>query len=196
MGREATCQARWAGGEGEVKARLETHELILRGAHRAHWPLERLDDVRAEAQWLTLTTPQGPLALRLGERDAASWARKLHIPPPTLADKLGAVAGVQVVGEVDDPVLEEALGPHLAPTATAKMTLAVVERPASLDAALAAHAALPGDAPIWILNVKGPKSPLGENAVRSAMRQRGYMDNKTASVSARLAATRYAKAKA
>jgi hypothetical protein len=182
MGREANCRARWNGGEGEVKALLETHELVLRGEKRAHWPLDDLSDVHPDGDWLSLTTPDGPLSLELGAKDAAGWARKLVTPPPTLAEKLGAKAGVQVVGEMPDPALEQALAPNLAPAATAKLSLAMVESAAGLEAALAAHAALPADAHIWIVTVKGPKSPFGEDAVRAAMRQRGYMDNKTASV--------------
>ena len=64
-----------------------------------------------------------------------------------------------------------------------------------LDVALAAHAALPHDAPIWLVNVKGAASPYAEDTVRARMRAQGFIDSKTASVSATLAATRYARRK-
>jgi hypothetical protein len=196
MGREATCRARWSGGEGEVKALLETEALILRGAHRAQWRLEALSSIHVEGDWLHLTTPDGDIALDLGPAQAESWRKKLATPPPSLAAKLGVgpAARVQVIGEVEDPLLEEALAAALAPTAAqARLSLAVVADESALDAALAAHAVLPDDAPIWLVNIKGPKSPLGENAVRAIMRRRGFMDSKTASVSATLSATRYAR---
>lgn len=199
MGREARCHARWPGGEGEVKALLESHELILRGDHSARWPIEVLSDVHADGAWLHLASPDGEIALELGQAPALSWARKIATPPPTLAAKLGVgpACRVQVVGEVEDPILEEALAPALAPDPVqARLTLAVVRSEAELDAALAAHAILPVDAPIWLINVKGPASPLGENAIRSAMRRRGFVDSKTASVSATLTATRYAMRRA
>jgi len=187
-----------AGAQVEAKALLETHELILRGSRKARWPLDTLTDVRVDDDWLNFTSPDGPVALNLGATAAASWAKKMAAPPPSLADKLGLKpsASVQVIGEVEDPVLAEALANRLAPAAEAAMSLAVIESRQDLDAAIAAHAALPADAQLWLINVKGPASPLGENAVRAAMRAAGYMDNKTASVSERLAATRYARARA
>jgi hypothetical protein len=153
----------------------------------------------ADGEWLKLPVPGGEVALQLGAKEAASWARKIAAPPPRLADKLGVGpnARVLVIGEVEDPILEEALAPALAPSAAiAHLSLAVVERPADLERALAVHAEqmLP-DAPIWIVNVKGQASRFGENAIRGDMRALGYVDSKTASVSATLAATRYAKRK-
>jgi hypothetical protein len=195
MGREAHCHARWSGGEGEVKALLEARDLILRGDRRAVWPIASLGEPRVVEDRLELTTPDGPLALSLGAMAAQSWARKIQAPPPTLAEKLGVGLAnpVQVIGEFDDLALEAAVAGALAPAGEARTSLAVVKSPADLDAALQAHATLPADAPIWIVNVKGAKSPFGENAVRAAMRAKGFMDNKTASVSDRLAATRYAR---
>ncbi len=198
MGREAQTLVRLGSDEIEAQAMLETSELILRGGRKARWPLNVLSEVSVDGDWLAFTSPDGPVALRLGARDAASWARKMTTPPPSLADKLGLKPGarVQVIGEIEDPALEAAVAGHLALAAEATLSLAVVESQAALNAALSAHAALPADAHIWIANVKGPKSPFGENAVRTAMRAAGYMDNKTAAVSDRLAATRYARAKA
>jgi hypothetical protein len=199
MGREAQCRARWPGGEGEVKALLESAGLILRGDHKAFWPPEALSDIAVVDDELRFSTPEGPVALGLGQAQAESWAKKLQTPPPSLAAKLGVgpACRVQVVGEVEDPILEEALAPALAiEPGQAKLTLAVVQGEADLDAALAAHAILPADAPIWLVNVKGAGSPFGENAIRAAMRHRGFIDSKTASVSASLAATRYAMRRA
>ena len=196
MGREATCRARWKGGEGEVKALLETEALILRGGHRAQWLLASLSAIHVEGDWLHLTTPDGEVALDLGPAQADSWAKKLAKPAPSLAAKLGVgpACRVQVIGEIEDPLLEKALVAALAPTpAQARLSLAVVRGEDELEAALTAHAVLPADAPIWLVNVKGAASPFGENAIRAIMRQRGFIDSKTASVSAALAATRYAR---
>lgn len=193
MGREARCHAAWDGGEGEVKALLETHELILRGDHDGKWPLSALTNVAADGPRLRLVTPAGPLALTLGEAAALSWARKIATPPPTLAVKLGICpeARVLVVGDIDDAVLADAVtSSRAASPQDAKLTLAVVRGLADLDRALAAA---PTRTPIWLVNVKGPKSPLGENAIRTEMRGRGYIDTKTASVSDTLSATRYGR---
>lgn len=197
MGREARCRGRWPGGEGELKALLESEELILRGDYKARWPFSALSPT-ADDGWLVLATPEGEIALQLGEA-AANWCRKIGEPPASLADKLGIkpTRRVLVVGEVEDPNLQEALALGLAQSAAqAELALAVIHSAAELDAALEAHAALPHDTPIWLVNVKGKKSPFSEDQVRGALRSKGFIDSKTASVSASLAATRYARRKA
>jgi len=98
-----------------------------------------------------------------------------------------------VIGAIDDHALIEALDQHSAPAAEAKLSLAIVTDAALLDAALAAHEALPSGAHIWIVNVKGPKSPFSDNAIRERMRAVGYRDSKTSGVSDRYSATRYAR---
>ena len=46
MGREAVCTCDWAGTVAEVKALLETSELILRGEIRRRVPFHEIKDVR------------------------------------------------------------------------------------------------------------------------------------------------------
>jgi hypothetical protein len=195
MGREARCHARWPGGEGEVKALLETHEVILRGDLRRTLPL---GDIAAhvEGEALVLRAGGEEIALDLGAQTAASWARKIQALPASLADKLGVGPQCRalVCGEIEDAQLEEALRTALAPSpGEAHLTVAVVQSEADLAAALACHAQLPDDAPIWLVNLKGKASPYGEAAVRTAMRAAGYIDTKTASVSDSLAGTRYSR---
>ena len=128
------------------------------------------------------------IALHLGAADAASWAKKIATPPPTLAAKLGITAGtaVRVIGKVDDPELAAALA-----TATGTdpaLTVAQVADAAALD-----RAATAADGPLWLAYTKGKTSPFGERAVRDAMRGRGWVDVKVASVSDRLTATKFVR---
>ena len=195
MGREARCHARWSGGEGEVKALLETHEVILRGDLRRTLPLSEIAP-RVEGEALVLSAGGEEIALDLGAQAAASWARKIQAPPTSLADKLGVGPQCRalVCGEIEDAQLEEALRAALAPSpGEAHLTVAVVQSEAALDAALACHRQLPEDAPIWIVYVKGKASPYGEATVRTAMRSAGYIDTKTASVSGALTGTRFSR---
>jgi hypothetical protein len=196
MGREARCHARWPAGEGEVKALLETHELILRGDVRRTMPLTEIAEARVEGETLVLRHGEEVISLDLGAQAAASWARKIQAPPPTLADKLGVGPHCRalVCGEVEDAQLEEALRAALAPSpGAAHLTVAVVESETDLAAAIDCHRQLPDDAPIWIIYVKGRESPYREAAVRSAMRAAGYIDTKTASVSDLLTGTRFSR---
>jgi hypothetical protein len=195
VGREARCHARWPGGEGEVKALLESHEVILRGDLRRTLPLGEIEP-RVEGEMLILSSGGEEIALELGAQAAASWAKKIQAPPPSLAEKLGVGPKCRalVCGEVEDPLLEEALRAALALTpGEAHLTLAVVQSEAELTSALECHGELPDDAPIWLIYVKGKASPYGEASVRTAMRGAGYIDTKTASVSDTLTGTRFSK---
>jgi hypothetical protein len=44
---------------------------------------------------------------------------------------------------------------------------------------------------VWIVYTKGKDAPLGESAVRAALRERGYRDTKVAAVSATRTALRF-----
>jgi hypothetical protein len=64
---------------------------------------------------------------------------------------------------------------------------------AELMKALKVHGAAAANCPIWIAHRKGSGASFGENAVRRAMRQRGFMDNKSTAVSTEFSAIRYAR---
>ncbi|MEA1650639.1 hypothetical protein UAJ10_16655 [Nitrospirillum sp. BR 11164] len=194
MGTEAVCHATWTGGAGEVKALLESRELILHGEGRRTVPVAAITAVRVEGDDLVLATPDGPLTLTLGADIAPRWARKLTTPPPNLAQKLGVgpATPALVIGAVDDPALAEALAGFVASSpAEARLALAVVGNVADLERAVAAHATLTPGAALWIVHGKGPKTPFGEAPVRAWMRAAGFMDTKISAVSAALSATRY-----
>ena len=196
MGREARCECRWGDGAGEVKALLETHELVLRGAVKRAFPLAQLKGVRVSGDELLFAVGAERIALGLGAKAASSWAKKIATPPPTLAQKLGisAAAKALVIGPVRDASLKDALrGVTTSSPDAARLCVAVVKDEAALEKALASHARIAAKLPIWIAHRKGPSSPFGENAVRRVMRQQGFVDSKVAAVSAELSATRYAK---
>ena len=52
MGREAICDCTFAGTTAEVKALLESEELILRGDIRMRVPFHTLHNVRVESDSL------------------------------------------------------------------------------------------------------------------------------------------------
>ncbi len=193
MGRACVCHAEWPGGAGEVKALLETHEIILRGELRRRLPIAALENVAVDGDRLVLTQAGEGIALTLGAAVAASWARKIAAPPPPLAAKLGigATTRVQALGTVDDPALREAAAAGIAATgeADADLSIAEVADADTLDRVLAKANA----APLWIAYVKGRASRFGEAAVRKTMRERGWIDVKVASVSDRLTATKFVR---
>ena len=170
--------------------------LILRGDLKGVIPIARMERVRVEGETLCFALGSEPIALALGAEVAARWAKKIAAPPRALADKLGVggMAKALVLGDVDDPALEEALSGARAETeAEAALSVAIVTSAAALGRALQQHARLPDGAPIWIVHPKGRNASFGETAIRAAMRLRGFIDTKVAGVSSEFTAIRYSR---
>jgi len=109
MGREATCRCRWGSEEAEVRALLETQELILRGGMRRSVPLASIRNVSAEADSLRFQVGADRVALKLGAPLAVRWAKAIT-DPPTLAKKLGISNGkqIRILGSIKDEALQRA----------------------------------------------------------------------------------------
>ena len=198
MGLEARCPCRLDDDTGEVRALLETRELILRGELKRKFPIATITQIRVEGGDLRFRAGKEKIALVLGAAVAERWAKKLAAPPRTLAQKLGigSSSKVLVIGPVKDPALRDALADGEASRPEqAKLSLAVVADAAALDHALQVHEALPSGCPIWVVYRKGSDSPFGETAVRRIMRGAGYTDSKVSAVSDALSATRYGRRK-
>jgi class 3 adenylate cyclase len=179
----------------EVKALLETGELILRGEIRRRVPFSEITSVTAQSDSLRFRVGREAVELVLGAAMAAKWAEVITTPPPSLARKLGINGGtvVRVVGDIEDEDLIGALAEAARVTALgANLMVACVDTPESLHAAYRqAREALKEGAPIWVVYAKGPGHALNEEAIRTFLRGHGLMDTKVASVSAKLTALRF-----
>ncbi|MGA3045854.1 MAG: hypothetical protein ABSD67_04485 [Terracidiphilus sp.] len=198
MGREAFCTCDWDGTVAEVKALLESGEIILRGAMRKRIPFSEIKDVNAKADRLCFTVAGETVQLSLGPA-AAQWAATITNPSPSLARKLGITDRivVRVIGEVCDEALNEALAKAAAiANKNAGLLLACVDSPDSLNAALrAAKAQMLRGVPIWMVYAKGPGHAINETAIRSLLRENGMIDTKVTSVSSRFTALRFVERK-
>jgi hypothetical protein len=118
LGREATCQCNWAGTTAEVKALLETNEIILRGEIRRRIPLQKLTNVKVQLDSLCFSVDREPVQLFLGALAAESWAKKVKAPPRSLAQKLGITGKtvVRSIGNITDRALLSALDEAAMPT--------------------------------------------------------------------------------
>ena len=192
MGHSSDTIAQWQGQTAEVRAILESTEIILQGGIRKRVPRGAITSVTVDQGWLRLVTDSGPLVLELGEVEAARWLRALQKPLPTLAEKLGVSPACLafVWGKVDDPALATALdGVRAAALAEAGMIIAVLDSTSDLEAAFAVASSAPG-LMLWCVYPKG-RAVVGDAVVREYLRGRGYIDSKSCAVSARLTATRY-----
>lgn len=195
MGREAICECNWAGCTAQVKALLETSELVLRGELRRKLPFADLGDVAVRDGQLCFTVAGEPVELHLGADQAAKWAAAISAGPTPLAKKLGIASEtiVRTLGSIDDEALSSALSQAAQISArNPDLVIACVETSAQLSAALkSASAQLAKRVPIWLVYPKGKEHPLNESMIRAAVLPLGLVDTKVAAVSPRLTAIRF-----
>ena len=195
MGIEAICKCDWAGTTAEVKALLESTEVILRGGLRKRIPFNEIKQVKALSDRLRFIVGGETVELFLSSKAAASWAAVLTSPPPSLARKLGITSTtiVRTIGDIADRALISALAEAAEISAqNAALIVAHVDSPESLHQTLnQARAQLSKAVPIWIVYAKGKGHAIDESAIRSLLRANGMMDTKIASVSATLTAIRF-----
>jgi hypothetical protein len=195
MGREAICSCRVGAQQAEVKALLESTELILRGAIKRRYALGSLKAISVLGGELHFTAGDEPVALLLGDSESQRWAAKIATPPKSLADKLGlnAAQPAYVWGDASDPALAEALrGAQTRSRSAAKVLVAVLRSEAELAEMIVLHQQM-ACAAVWVVHPKGPAASLGDTTIRQSLREQGYVDNKTSAVSPELTATRYVK---
>ena len=193
MGREALAYAEVGSEAEEVRALLESGELILRGAIRRRYPKTALEGVTVEGEVLYFAHAGEAVRLHLGAREAEAWRKAITTPPPSLRTKLGLNKGARalLVGSFEDDALAEALdGVLVEDGADAAVMIACIERPNDLSAARTLHAAHPSLA-LWAVYPKGRGVTFGENEIRASLRAKGFRDTKSCAVSERLTATRY-----
>jgi hypothetical protein len=195
VGREATCQCNWAGTTAEVKALLETNEIILRGEIRRRIPLQKLSNVEVQSDRLCFSVDHEPVQLFLGAIAAESWAKKVKAPPRSLAQKLGITGKtvVRTMGNITDRALLSALDEAARISVRdADLIVACVDTPESLITILRdAHKQLAESVPIWLVYRKGPRHAIDESIIRSHLRASGMMDTKVAAVSTEWTALRF-----
>ena len=193
MGREALVHAEVADEAGEVRALLESGEVILRGAIRRSYPTAALNGLAVDQDVLRFTCAGETVRLHLGARKSEAWCKAITTPPPTLRAKLGLQNGARalLIGSFEDQALAEALdGVLVADGAAAGMMIACIEGQKHLSVAQALHAAHPRLA-LWTIFPKGRGVSFGESEIRTALRAKGFRDTKSCAVSERLSATRY-----
>ncbi|MFN8633953.1 MAG: hypothetical protein U0893_08875 [Chloroflexota bacterium] len=210
MGQEARCLARVGEQTVEVKALLESDELILRGEHRARLRFTELDGVEAADGRLTLRRGGEAVVLELGAT-AERWAAKI-LNPRTLLDKLGVKPGQRAcaVGLTDadllaklrsatmltelPPVGTGALPPE-APDRQVDLVFVEVRSRDDLAALGALREWIVQAGAVWVLHPKG-RADLRDTDVMAAGKAAGLVDNKVARVSATLSALRFVIPKA
>ncbi|SEK54304.1 hypothetical protein SAMN05216359_102148 [Roseateles sp. YR242] len=200
MGYEAQALCELGLQREHVKALLESHEILLRGAIRRRFVLTSILNPRVKDDVLAFESADGDtVTLHLGSDVSEKWLRKIQTLPPSLAEKLGIGPDrpAAVFGTVPDEALAQALsnGTETRNLQAATVLIAVVKTPADLAAAVQMHSTMPCRG-LWIIHRKGPKAALPEAQIRATLRDLAYRDHKIAGVSSQWTATRYARAEA
>jgi hypothetical protein len=195
MGREAVCDCDWGGTVVEVKALLETGEIIFRGGITRRVAFGGLSDVKLEEDRLCFKVGSERVRLALGAAVAEKWAAAITGPPTALSKKLGITktSVVRVIGAVPDEALEEALAEAgRVSVKDADLIVACVDSVESLHGALRdGRAQVLKGVPIWMVYAKGKGHAVDETAIRALLRENGLMDTKVASVSSKFTALRF-----
>lgn len=193
MGREAVAVCHWQGEVAEARLHLDSQALTLRGEMRADILRADICEVVLADDGVCVRTDGADLLMEFGAADAARWQKALLKKPPTLAEKLGVSPDTRafVQGAFEDAVLSEALERAVTKDVTqAALLIAIVmDEPGLHDAAGLAQAH-PGKH-IWMIYRKGKNVAVGGMAVRTYMRDLGFIDSKSCAVSDQLTATRY-----
>ena len=187
MGREAMCTARLGKQKGSGKALLETSELIFRGDFRAKIPFQAMSAIVAKGKTLSVTWPEGTLALELAEAEATKWAEKIKNPPSRL-DKMGVKpeTTVAVVGKLEPAFIDE-LNARAARVdrklgAPVNVVLLAAETSADLQRLEALKKNIVAEGAIWVVRRKG-NAEVTETSVRAAGKAAGLVDVKVAAFS-------------
>ncbi len=193
MGREAMVRAEVSGESGEVKALLESNELILRGGVRRRFAKTEMSDVHVDGEVLRFQAKGDVVALHLGSKMAAKWAAAIAKPPPSLRSKLGLGGDNRalLIGTLEDDALVEALEGALAEEPVhPQIIIATVHDASGLRNAQDAHSEFSA-LPLWVVYLKGPMVAFGDTAIRKALRNAGFRDTKSCAVSEKWTATRF-----
>ena len=198
MGLEAECELVQGGQTVHVRALLESHELILRGAVRKTLKFPDITNPHVVDGRLVFETGGAPYTLALPPGQADKWLKKLTTEPPSLAQKLGIDAAHKALvhGTTDDEAVKVALeGATTDDRAEARLGVIIALDPSQLAAATDALIHALPHAHLWVIYPKGAGSALPESAVRSHMQALGYVDTKSCAVSQTLTATRFSPRK-
>ena len=199
MGREAICHCKWGDEEGDCKVLLEGPELIVRLGIRRRVPVSSLAGVSTHGGKLVFRVGEDPVELRLGPDAAQRWAKAIATPLPSLATKLGIsrTTKLLILGNIESEELKAAVAEAgAADGSEANLILICASSGPEVDHGLA-HC-FKGKAcsgPLWMVYPKGAHSEVKGSELRELLRNRGFIDTKVASVSAKLTAMRFTKRK-
>jgi hypothetical protein len=183
MGLDTTCTATFRKQTSAGRAQLETDHVLFRGDFRVKLPIASITGVAVKDGVLSLTGPEGTLALALGPA-AETWAAKIR-SPKSRVEKLGVKPGarVSVLGVADDGFLDELRAAGADVSARLRkgsdQVYVAIESAKDLARFAAVLPSLAPDGAIWAIRRKG-LADASEAATMAAGKAAGLVDVKVA----------------
>ncbi len=183
MGLDTRCAATYGSHSSVGRAQLEADHVRFRGEFRLKLPLTSISAVAVRDGVLSLTGPEGTLALALGSA-ADRWAAKIR-SPKSRVEKLGVKPGmrVSVLGVGDDGFLDElrAAGADVSSRSrrNSDQVYIVIEAASDLSRFAEVLPSLSLDGAIWAIRRKG-LADASEAATMAAGKAAGLVDVKVA----------------
>ena len=195
MGREAACEARFAGRASRGKAHLDSGELRFSGDFRLKIPIADVREAAARDGSLKVSFPGGVATFVLGPQ-AEAWAAGIRAPRSRL-DKLGVKSGsrVCVLGIRDTAFLRE-LKERAAdvsegrPRKDCDLVFVAMDKKADLARLEKLRSCIRPAGAIWVVRPKGPQG-LSEDDIRAHGTRAGLVDVKVVSFSPELSALKF-----
>ncbi|KAF0110812.1 MAG: hypothetical protein FD163_517 [Hyphomonadaceae bacterium] len=194
MGLEANTLLIVNGDEFEVKALLESNELILRGGYKARLRFENLANVRANDGRLIFENEGKDFRLELGQVYAEKWAIKISSPPKPLFEKLGIKPNdnIYVFGKISEENIILAISGSIISSANeAILAFTQFNDLSDIEKMLNEYSTEGFQCPIWTIHGKGKTSAPNGDIVRKIMRANGFIDTKICAISDDWSATKY-----
>lgn len=194
MGLEANILCHKSDDTYEIKAILESRELILRGALKMRILIKDILNTKVEIDILEFEYRDEKYRFELGEA-AQKWYQKIISPPKSLSQKFGLKSDSKIysINSFSSDEINLALkNCQFADLENAQIIFAQIKTIDDLEFIHKKIAKLKSDFAIWLIYPKGKNVILKESDIRQFMRQNGFMDNKISAIDDVFTATRYA----
>lgn len=197
MGLEINTLCHTCGLCFEIKALLESHEIIFRGPLKLRAKLDEIKNLHIHDDCLVFEYKNEEYALELG-KECEKWLSKILAPPKSLSQKLGLKPETTIfkANIFQSNAINLAVSNNLnVEIKNAQVIFKQIEFEHELIDFIKDYFENEIFSPVWLLNKKGKNSLFNENQIRDIMRENGFKDNKTCAIDEIWSATRYNKGK-
>lgn len=195
MGLEANILCHKSDDTYEIKAILESRELILRGGLKMRILIKDILNPKIENEILEFEYNDEKYRFELGDM-SQKWYQKIISPPKSLAQKLGLKndTKLHLLNEFSSDEVNLALqNRQIHDLENAQIIFAQIQNSDDLEFIHKKIEQLKSNFAIWLIYQKGKNAILKENQIREFMRQNGFMDNKISAIDDIWTSTRYAR---